>query len=114
MIQHEISQLSEEYSVKCLENASMEERLDMQTKALNEARKRNQDVNARSVQGHLVKINSITFVCDCCSCIGALLSSKYDPLIAATNPFTFIHNTNSHDKTRSEGNHRRNCSAPEK
>ena len=40
LIQHEICELSEQYSIKCLENASLEERLEAQTKAVTENRKR--------------------------------------------------------------------------
>ena len=47
LIQREISQLSEQYTIKCLENASLDERLNMQTKSLHESRKRVQDLMAR-------------------------------------------------------------------
>ena len=40
LIQHEIRELSEQFSIKCLENASLEERLEAQTKAVTENRKR--------------------------------------------------------------------------
>lgn len=47
MIQNEIRQLSEQMSIKCLENAALEERLEMQTKALADSRKRSHELMAR-------------------------------------------------------------------
>ena len=34
LIQREISQLTEQYSIKCLENAALSERLDAQSKTI--------------------------------------------------------------------------------
>ncbi len=48
LIQHDIKQLSEEFSIKCLENASLEERLNAQTIALTENRKRISDLMSRN------------------------------------------------------------------
>lgn len=47
LIQGEINQISEQYSIKVLECATMEERLEVQTKALHQSRKRVQDLIAR-------------------------------------------------------------------
>ena len=47
LIQLEMRELTEQYSIKCLENASLEERLDVQTRALHSSRKRVQDLLAR-------------------------------------------------------------------
>ena len=38
LIQREISQLTERYSVKCLENAALSERLDAQSKTIRSSR----------------------------------------------------------------------------
>ena len=46
-IEVEIRQLSEQYSIKCLENAAVGERLKQQTTSLHENRKRVQDLLAR-------------------------------------------------------------------
>ncbi len=54
MIQREIRELSEQYSIKCLENASLEERLEAQTKAVSENRKRVSELMGRSVAGSSV------------------------------------------------------------
>ncbi len=48
LIQHDIKKLSEEFSIKCLENASLEERLNAQTLALTENRKRISDLMSRN------------------------------------------------------------------
>ena len=47
LIQFEMRELTEQYSIKCLENAYLEERLDVQTRALHDSRKRVQDLLAR-------------------------------------------------------------------
>lgn len=40
LIQQEIRQLTEQYSIKCMENATLEEQLDVQSRALQESRGR--------------------------------------------------------------------------
>ena len=47
LIQNEIRQLSEQLSIKCLENAALDERLAVQTNALAESRSRAHELMAR-------------------------------------------------------------------
>jgi len=53
LIQHEIRQLSEQYSIKCLENAALEERLEVQTRALQDSRSRVHKLMARNEELNL-------------------------------------------------------------
>jgi myosin heavy subunit len=54
LIQSEISKLSEQFSIKCLENAALEERMDTQTRTLNECRHRITDLMTRNEELNLV------------------------------------------------------------
>jgi len=49
VIRQEIRQVSEQYSIKCLEGAELSERLEVQSKAVQDGRRRIHDLLARSL-----------------------------------------------------------------
>jgi len=60
LIQREISQLTEQYSIKCFENAALSERLEAQAKAIHANRLQIQNLLSRSASAYrlLSSLNS--------------------------------------------------------
>ena len=50
LIQNEIKNLSEQYSIKCIESATLEDRHEAQTRILNDCRRRITDLMTRSAE----------------------------------------------------------------
>ena len=55
LIQQEIRQLSEQFSIKCMENATLEEQLDVQTRALKDSRARVHQLMARYIMRYILE-----------------------------------------------------------